>query len=117
LVGGLSVVIRRDLEFGDAQLGIAIAATFAIGGITAAPIGHLSERIGPHRTTLLGLASALTALLGIGLLTREWLLLVLFLAIAGLGITAVQIGVNVVLSRDVPRSRQGLAFGAKQAAV
>jgi MFS family permease len=117
LVGGLAVVIQADLAFGETDLGIAIATSFAAAALAAAPAGRLAERFGPRATTWLGLACAATSMLGIGLLADSWILLVAFLAVAGIGITTVQLGVNVLLARGVPARRQGLAFGTKQAAV
>jgi MFS family permease len=117
LVGGLSILIQEDLGFGDAELGAAVAASFVSGAIMAVPAGRIAERFGPRRTTWAGLACALTSLLGIGLVATTWATLVAFLVVAGAGITLVQLGVNVMVARAVPPGRQGLAYGAKQAAV
>ena len=117
LVGGLAVLLERDLDFGPSQLGVAVAASFGTGALAAAPIGRLVEHVGPRATMRLGLAFAATSLLGIGLVARSWILLVPFVAIAGLGVTTTQLGTNVLLARRIPPVRQGLAFGAKQAAV
>jgi MFS family permease len=117
LVGGLAVLIQRDLGFREAELGSAIAASFVSGAIVAVPAGRIAERIGTRRTTLLGLAAAVLSLLGIALVARSWASLVACLALAGFGVTFVQLGVNVMVARAVRPDRQGLAFGAKQAAV
>jgi MFS family permease len=117
LVGGLSVLIGRDLGFGEAELGTSIAVAFGAAALAAAPAGRLVERIGPRRMTWLGLGCGGAALLGIGVLAGSWLVLTAFLVLAGIGITTVQLGVNVLLARRVPPARQGIAFGVKQAAV
>lgn len=117
LVGGLGILIQRDLGFGEAQLGGAVAASFVAGALAAVPAGRIAERFGPRRTTWLGLALAMVSLVGIGLVVRSWASLVAFLVLGGVGITMVQLGVNVLVARAVPASRQGLAYGAKQAAV
>jgi MFS family permease len=117
LVGGLAILIQQELGFGAAELGAAIAATFLSGAVMAVPAGRIAERFGPRRTTWAGLACGLTALLGIALLASAWITLVVFLVLAGAGITLVQLGVNVLVARAVPPNRQGLAYGTKQAAV
>ena len=117
LVGGLAILIQRDLRFGQAELGVSIAASFAAGAVVAPAMGRLVERIGARRTTWLGLGFSAVALLGIGLLARVWPMVALFLAVGGMGITTVQLGVNVLLARAVPSGRRGFAFGTKQAAV
>jgi len=117
LVGGLAIVIQAEMAFGETELGIAIATSFAAAALAAAPAGRLAEHFGPRATTWLGLACAATSMLGIGLIADSWILLVAFLAVAGIGITTVQLGVNVLMARGVPARRQGLAFGTKQAAV
>jgi MFS family permease len=117
LVGGLAILIQQELGFGDAELGAAIAATFLSGAAVAVPAGRLAERFGPRRTTWAGLACGLAALLGIALFAYAWASLVVFLVLAGAGITLVQLGVNVLVARAVPPHRQGLAYGTKQAAV
>ena len=117
LVGGLSILIQHELGFNEAELGAAIAATFVSGAVMAVPAGRIAEQFGPRRTAWVGLACGLVALLGIGFLATSWASLVAFLIVAGAGITLVQLGVNVLVARAVPPNRQGLAYGAKQAAV
>ncbi len=51
LVGGLAILIQRDLRFGEAELGGAIAASFAAAALVAVPAGRLAERLGPKQTT------------------------------------------------------------------
>lgn len=117
LVGGLGILIQQDLRFGQAELGASIAASFVAAALVAPRMGRLVEQIGARRTTWLGLGFGAISLLGIGLLARSWPMVALFLAVGGMGITTVQLGVNVLLARAVPSGSRGLAFGAKQAAV
>jgi MFS family permease len=117
LLGAMAVLLQRDLAFGERELGIAIAAAFATGGVVAVPIGRLADRIGPQTTIRLGLAFAGIALLGIALATDGWVRLAAWMAFAGAGVTTIQVGTNVLITRAVPAARRGVAFGVKQAAV
>jgi MFS family permease len=117
LVGGLAVLLQRDLGFGEAQLGSAVAAYFASAALTAAPGGRLAERLGPRVSAWLGLGCATVSLLGIGWVVNSWASLVAFLALGGIGNTLGQLAMNLLLARGISADRQGLAFGAKQAAV
>lgn len=117
LVGGLAVLISEDLDFGEAELGVVIAVAFGAAAVVAVPAGRLADQLGPRVITRLGLSLGGIALAGIALVADSWVSLALFLAFAGAGITTVQLGINVLVARSVPPARQGIAFGAKQAAV
>lgn len=117
LLGAMAVLLQRDLGFGEKELGIAIAAAFATGGVVAVPIGRLADRIGPQLTIRLGLAFAAIALLGIAAATDGWVRLAAWMAFAGAGVTTIQVGTNVLITRAVPAARRGVAFGIKQGAV
>ena len=115
LVGGMGVLIQRDLGFGDAALGAAITAFFVAAAITAPLAGHLSEWIGPRVVAWLGLGCIMAALLGIGLAADTWLLLTVFLFLAGVGHASTLLAVGVLLTRSVGPRRQGISFGTTQA--
>lgn len=117
LVGAMAVLMQRDLSFGESELGIAVAVTFAVGAAFAIPAGHFADRAGPQLTMRIGLAFGAISLLGIGLLTGGWLALLGWMAFAGAGVTMIQLGTNVLITRAVPAVRRGIAFGTKQAAV
>ncbi len=117
LLGAMAVLLQRDLGFGEKELGIAIATAFATGGLVAVPMGRLADRIGPQLTIRLGLAFAATALLGIAVATDGWVRLAAWMAFAGAGVTTIQVGTNVLITRAVPAARRGVAFGIKQSAV
>lgn len=117
LLGGLVVSLRDDIAVTDGQLGTLVAGFFLTCAVTSLPGGYLAERAGLRWAVTLaslgsGAALALTAMLA----TTFWHLLG-FLVLAGVGNGIAQPTSNVVLARGVAPARQGLAFGAKQAAI
>lgn len=117
LLGGLAVLLRPDLGFGEAGLGVAVAAYFGAGALAAVPGGRLAERLGSRQSLLAaGIVGGL-ALVGIAVLARSLWSLVAFLTVAGLANGLVQPAGNLILAHSVPRANQALGFGIKQAAV
>jgi MFS family permease len=116
LVGGLAVFIRPELQFGEAQLGLVVASYYAASAVASVPGGRLAERVGADRTMRIGGILTGVALLGIAATATTWGALVLYLVIAGVANGVAQPANNLALSRSIPRSWQGLAFGLKQSA-
>jgi predicted MFS family arabinose efflux permease len=117
LLGGLSVLIARDLHFSPAGLGGLVSAYFAVGALCSVPTGHLVERYGARRTTRAGILLAAAAMLLIAVAARSYTSLLALVALAGAANGLGQLGSNLSLARSVPRHRQGVAFGVKQAAI
>lgn len=117
LTGALGVQIRNDLRLNASQLGGAVAVFFAFASLTSISSGRIAERSGFVRIMRLCAVLSVAALCGIGLFSRTYLMLLLFLALAGVVNGALQPAVNLFLSNVVPLSRQGTAFGIKQAAI
>lgn len=116
LTGALAVQLKSDLRFDDAALGLAVAAYFASAAMTSTLLGRAVERIGAGRA--LRWTSALAAVVAIGLASaRSWGALAAWLAAGGVVNAGAQPAANLLLARTVPASRQGLAFGIKQAAM
>lgn len=117
LVGGLAVQIRRDLQFGGAALGAAVSGAFLFGALTAPLVGRLVDRLGARIAILLGAACSVASASALALLADGWPSIALSLAVAGVGFSFMDPGLAVLVTRTVPRHRQGLAFGIKEAAV
>lgn len=117
LLGAMAVLVREDLDFDPARLGVTFAM-FNVGGIVASiPGGRLAERLGPGRSMVTaGMLTAATAL-AIAFLAREWWQLTAAMAVAGMANGLGQPAASLMLARGVPARRQGMAFGMKQAAV
>jgi MFS family permease len=116
-VGGLAVQLRAELAFGEGALGVAVAVFFATSAAASAPAGTWAERLGPRRSTVVGVAVAGSGALALGLFATTWWGLAVCLAVAGLGNALVQVAVNLRLARAVPPTHQGLAFGGKLSAI
>ena len=117
LLGGLAVLIRGELDFGEFGLGIAIGSFFTASALVSLPAGAVSERIGPSRTMAVGLAGTAAALAGIAVFPTSLALLVPWLILAGAANALIQVGANHLLAVGVHLHRQGLAYGVKQSAI
>ncbi len=117
LLGASAVQIMRALHFDEVLLGLAVAVFFAAGALCAVVAGHLSERLGSSRLMRAVALLAALPMLAAGLAADNWVDLVLILIAAGMINGMTQPPVNQFLSESIPRSRQGVAFGIKQAAI
>lgn len=117
LVGGLAVQIRADLGFDEAALGAAVTGSFVVGAVAAPVAGRLADRLGARWSILLGGGFAVAGAAGVGLLATSWAVLAASLAVAGLGFSFMDPGLGILVAGTVPPSRQGVAFGVKEAAV
>jgi predicted MFS family arabinose efflux permease len=117
LLGGLAVFVGADLRFGAAELGVAVATYYAASAVASLPAGWFAERIGARRSMLLGAAASTASLLAIAIAASDLPRLVATMLLAGAGNAMSQLGANLGLARVVPRDRQGLAFGIKQASI
>jgi MFS family permease len=117
LVGGLAVRMRAELGFGPAALGLAVTAFFGSAALSSAFLGRVVERVGSRRGMLASAGISALSLVGIGALAGSWAHLVGFLVLAGVAQAAAHPATNLLLAGAIRRGRQGLAFGAKQAAV
>lgn len=116
LLGGLAVLVRRDLGFGELQLGLAVSVYFSVAAVSAVPAGRVVHRLGSWLSTVTAAGTSGAALLLIAVAPSYGVLLA-GLALAGTANALAQIGSNEALARVVPARRQGLAFGIKQSAV
>jgi len=117
LTGAVGVQLQRDLGFGAAELGAAIAASLAVSFLGSVLFGRLVQQYG--WTAGLRLTGALSALSmgGVALLASSWLPLVGLLVIGGVAKSVGHPAANLAIATEAPRNRQGLLFGIKQAGV
>jgi MFS family permease len=117
LTGGLAVQIRAELGFGEGALGLAVAVFFATSALASVIFGRLVERVGSSLGMRLAAAVSAASLLAVSALAGSWWGLVACLMLGGLGNSISHPATHLFLAREVPQSRQGLAFGVKQAAI
>lgn len=117
LVGGLAVQIRAELGFGEAALGAALAGAFLIGACAAPLGGRLADRIGARAAVCAGSTLSVVGLVGIAGAARSWVQIAAMLGLCGLAVAITDPGLAVLVTRAVPVTRQGFAFGVKEASV
>jgi MFS family permease len=117
LTGALVLPMRDELTFDRSSLGLAVGLFFAASALGSSFLGRVAQLIGATRAIRVAALVSMVALLGIGLVVRDWLTLVMFLVLAGLANALAQPAANLALSQGVPLRRQGLAFGIKQSAI
>lgn len=117
LVGALAVEIRAGLHFGPGRLGILIAVYYLTAAISSIPFGHLVEAVGGSRVMKACPIAAAAVMVAIAVVVGSWAGLVAAMIPAGLASSASQPSANQFISRTVPATRQGTAFGIKQAAI
>lgn len=117
LVGALSGRITTDLELGGAAIGVLVAVFFGAGALSSIPGGRLTDRIGA--TAALRLAAVIAAICSVGIATLGTgfgILLVLFM-ISGTAVAMADTGGARAIAGSIPTSRQGMAFGGKEASI
>lgn len=117
LTGALAVQMRAELNFGILALGGAVGLHRVAGAALSAPLGRLSDRLGPTPAMRTAACLAAAASFGVAAVARSWLGLIAFLAVSGASNALGQTAANLALVRAVPADRQGIAFGVKQAAL
>lgn len=117
LTGALAVQIRRDLNLTPSLLGAAVATYFGFAALSSYLGGRISHRVDGAKTMRVCLIASSLTLFTIGAAARNYLVLVLLLAVSGTINGTLQPPINVFISQVIPKRRQGFAYGVKQAGV
>jgi len=117
LFGANSVQIQSDLGFGTRELGYAVAAFFAAGGLTAPRIGVLIDGLSMRSALRIGMCFSLAAALTVSLVATAWWLGAAGMALCGFAHAFTQLTLNRMLVEGGRSSDRALGFGMKQAAV
>lgn len=117
LLSAQSVLMKRDLDFNEAQLGFAVSGFFAAAAVTSLSIGGLLDRVGLRAAVpVFGALAALSAL-GTGLLASGFLILLACLMLAGIANAGLQLTANLTVAQTLPVDHQGIGYGIKQSAI
>lgn len=114
MLGSLAVLIRRELHFGETQLGATASLYYLASALASVPAGRFVERLGARRGIALAGAGSALAATGVAVAAHSWALLSLFMALAGVANGIALPATNLALARGIRRERQGVAFGFKQ---
>lgn len=117
LTGALAIQMRSSLHFGADAFGFAISIYYVGAAIASVPFGRLAEAVGGVRVMKPTAIAAALIMLITALFVKSWLALVVILFIAGILSAAMQTSTNLFLARRIPKDRQGMAYGIKQAAI
>ena len=108
--------IEADIGFGVAELALATTCFFAAAALASNVGGGIVSRLGPSVGIRLGSSMTIVACAVAGLAMVPWMIPVAAV-FGGIGNGVIQVGSNVAIFDGVRPGRQGLAYGAKQAAV
>ena len=108
--------IEADIGFGVAQLALATTCFFAAAALASNVGGGIVSRLGPSVGIRLGSSMTILSCLLAGTAVVSWMI-PLAAVFGGIGNGVIQVGSNVAIFDGVRQGRQGLAYGAKQAAV
>ena len=116
LTGALAVQMTRDLSFGIAALGTALAIPRTASAATSTLLGRLADRLGATWSLRIAVVLSASSMMGVALTADSWVSLVGWLSAAGISTTLGQPAANRLLSRSIASRHQGIAFGIKQSA-
>ncbi|HEY6779328.1 MAG TPA: MFS transporter [Thermoleophilaceae bacterium] len=117
LVGALSLQVRDDLDVGVTAVTAGVTVFFGAGMLGASSGGRLAERVGALAAMRAATAITGSCLLAIAALAGSLAPFLVLLGIAGLANSVTQPAINLYMAQQIPRGRQGLAFGIKQSAI
>lgn len=117
LLGGLAVQMQDELDFGTAALGLCVGVFYGIGAVTSVHTGRLAERVGAERSLRLAAAMSGVVQLLIASTARSIGTVLVLMMVGGLANAWAQPASNVLIAREVPPSRLGLALGLQKSAI
>jgi predicted MFS family arabinose efflux permease len=116
LLGAAAPSVQADLHFDATHLGLAVSAfwlAMALGGLVS---GRLAVALGPGRTMVLGVATAVASLMAM-LAARTWSVVVIAACVGGLSAALTTPAGDMAVFAAAPARRRGIAYGVKQASL
>lgn len=116
MLGATAPFVRADLGFGPTALGMAVSVFWVTMALTGAVGGQVAQALGATAVVRLGGVTTSVALLAVSQ-TGSWLVLILGMAMAGVGSALTMPATDLALTRWVPDRELGVAFGIKQSSL
>jgi MFS family permease len=117
LVSILSPYLLEDLGLTERSLGLGIGAFYVVSAASAVWLGRIADRQSWRRGLLIAAVAVLVQMLLLARFVNGPVLLIIILAGTALAHSLAVASMNLAILESVPRKRQGIAFGVKQAAV
>jgi predicted MFS family arabinose efflux permease len=111
LVSSLAVTIREDFPLSDAELGVAIAASFSTAALVSLVSVRLVRRIGIRWGVILAAFLVAVGALGMATVAHSAAAVIALMTLNGLGGGLGAPTFAALLAGNVPPERQGTAFG------
>lgn len=117
MTASLAVEMRDDFRLSDSTLGAAVAISFGVAMVLSPLAGRVVDRGGPERGVYVSASIAAVALLAISLGARSAAVLIVILALAGVGSAFAGPAASALISHRMADQRHGVTFGIQQAGV
>ena len=114
LPGSLAPRIAGDFRFGSPELGIVVAAFYAVSAIASGPAGNLVDRVGASAGTRLTCAVAVVTMFGAALLAHSTAALVVIVGLSGAGNALSTPGSAALIAAGLSERWRGFGYGTAQ---
>ncbi|MDQ5832331.1 MAG: MFS transporter, partial [Actinomycetota bacterium] len=101
MTASLAPRIQNDFDFGDSELGLAIAICYAVSALSSTPLGRLAERIGAARGMLLATTLTTTSCIAVATLAQSATSMTALLVLAGPANASTAPAVSALLQAQV----------------
>lgn len=117
LAGALAVQMSEEFGYTTRGIGLSIASFYTLSSLTSVLLGKAADRIGWSKAIKVSAIGCVLSLAAIGALAGSLGSVVVLIGLAGLSNALLQPAVNLLIAQRAPRTRRGLLFGLKQAAI